>query len=72
MIHVLVFKTSVDSDERIALLKPALDLTAGAGNWNFALDDDDKILRIVAGKTDAEKTIRLLAENGFVCSELDD
>ena len=46
--EVLVFKTSVQSYENVDRLKPHLDALAGQGKWNFALDDCDRILRIVS------------------------
>lgn len=69
---VLVFKTSVDSPQEVKVLKPLLDLVAGRGRWNFALDDSDKILRIASGNMSVQSTIRLLQENGYECAELED
>ncbi|MCI0750988.1 MAG: hypothetical protein L0Y35_04060 [Flammeovirgaceae bacterium] len=70
--EILVFKTSVDSADRVKMLKPALDLAVGKGQWNFALDDRDKILRVVSSTANPQTTISLLIENGFKCSELTD
>ena len=69
--EVLVFKTSVDTPQRVKTLKPLLDSVAGRGRWNFALDDCDKILRI-ASKVNAQAAIQLLNENGYECAELED
>jgi hypothetical protein len=71
MMEVLVFKTSVQSYESVDQLKPLLDELAGNGMWNFALDDCDRILRIVSGSVRAEEAIVLLADQGFSCRELD-
>jgi hypothetical protein len=70
--EVLVFKTSVESQQSVNILKPLLDLVVGKGKWNFALDDCDKILRIASMNINAQATIRLLQENGYDCSELED
>lgn len=70
--EVLVFKTSVENSQHVKSLKPWLDLTAGKGKWNFALDDSDRILRIVSHHVDALTTIKLLQQNGYECSELED
>lgn len=69
---ILVFKTSVDSLQSVKTLEPLLDLVAGRGRWNFALDDSDKILRIASGNMSVQSTIRLLQENGYECAELED
>lgn len=68
----MVFKTSVESAQHVHLLGPFLDSVAGRGHWNFALDDQDKILRIASSKVSAEAAIQLLRQNGFECNELSD
>ena len=69
--EVLVFKTSVQSYESVAGLKPYLDALAGQGKWNFALDDCDRILRIVSCSIKPEEAVVLLSNQGFSCRELD-
>ena len=70
--EVLVFKTSITSYTGVASVAPVLDAMAGHGNWNFALDDCDRILRIVSNSVDPSLTIFALNELGFECSELED
>lgn len=70
--EVLVFKTSVASSGTVASMAPVLDAVAGHGNWNFALDDCDRILRIVSESVDPSLAIFILNEMGFECSELED
>ena len=70
--NVLVFKTSVKTSQHVSLLKPLLDSTAGKGKWNFALDDCDRILRIVSQHVNPTAAIKLLHDNGYECSELED
>ncbi|MBS1506606.1 MAG: hypothetical protein JSS79_08175 [Bacteroidetes bacterium] len=70
--NVLVFSTSVQTEEQAKFLAPHIDLLAGPGNWNFALDDCDKILRIVSASVKPEAPICLLSELGFRCEELTD
>lgn len=69
---VLVFKTSVENQQHVKLLKPLLDSAAGKGKWNFALDDCDRILRIVSVQIKPLTAINLLQENGYECAELED
>jgi hypothetical protein len=67
--EVLVFKTSVQSADHVLRLTPLLNQLAGT-NWNFALDDCDRILRIVA-PVESNAAIRLLIAQGFECEELE-
>ena len=71
MMEVLVFKTSVQSYESVNELTPLLDALAGKGKWNFALDDCDRILRIVSYSVRPEDAMGLLTAQGFSCAELD-
>lgn len=68
---VLVFSTTVQSLEQVKTLAPKINSLVGMGHWNFALDDCDKILRIVSDHVKAFHAINLLKENGFDCKELD-
>jgi hypothetical protein len=70
--EVLVFKTSVETPHHVKSLKPLLDSAAGKGRWNFALDDCDRILRIVSNRIHPLTAINLLNEHGYECSELED
>ncbi|MBK5277767.1 MAG: hypothetical protein JJE09_02780 [Bacteroidia bacterium] len=69
--EILVFKTSVQSFDSVDQLAPELDALAGKGTWNFALDDCDKILRIVSDSLLPDQAIGLLTDQGFTCNELD-
>jgi hypothetical protein len=68
--NVLVFSTSVQSMEQVQSLKPKIDSLAGKGKWNFALDDTDRILRIVSNGVKPQVAIQLLNQYGFECHEL--
>lgn len=70
--EVLVFKTSVETHQHVKTLKPLLDSAAGKGKWNFALDDSDRILRIVSNRIQPLAAINLLKAHGYECSELED
>ncbi|MBL7863004.1 MAG: hypothetical protein JNJ65_17710 [Cyclobacteriaceae bacterium] len=69
--EVLVFKTSVQSLESVNQLSPLLNELAGNDRWNFALDDCDRVLRIVSGRVSAHDAIQLLLGAGFDCEELE-
>lgn len=68
--EVLVFKTSVQSAEGVTKLTPLLNTLAGCNQWNFALDDCDRILRIVS-PINPNAAIHVLMEQGFYCEELE-
>jgi hypothetical protein len=70
--EVLVFTTTVESGDHVMALAPSLNSFVGPGYWNFALDDRDKILRIVSRAVEPVAAIRLLQEHGFECRELED
>jgi len=69
---VLVFRTSVETDEHISRLASVLDSFAGRGAWNFDLTDCDHILRIVSDEVRPEAASHLLSGLGFLCHELED
>ena len=68
---VLVFSTSVHSSDHVNRLAPVLNSFAGKGRWNFALDDCDRILRILSKDVEPVEAIQLLHEFGFECKELE-
>ena len=68
--EVLVFKTSVQNHESVNQLAPFLNGLVGQGQWNFALDDCDRILRIVSASVQPHQAIQLLSYQGFICEEL--
>jgi hypothetical protein len=70
--NILVFKTSVQSKEGVTSLKKSLDLVAGAGKWNFALDDSDRVLRVNAPREKLHLTVKILNNMGYLCEELTD
>ena len=69
--EVLVFSTSVQWQDQVKRLAPKINSLVGNGLWNFALDDCDKILRIVSDHVKAIHAIGILKENGFECLELE-
>ena len=69
--EVLVFSTSVDSYDHVNELTPLLDAFVGNGKWNFALDDADRILRIVSNDVNPVTAMNLLRDHGFECKELE-
>ena len=67
---IFVFKTSVQNENQINDLSSRLNKLLKDAQWNFDLDDCDKILRIDCQAEVLDETIRLLQTNGFDCQEL--
>jgi hypothetical protein len=68
---VIVLATSVESPIQVNFLSPELNTLAGAGCWNFALDDNDRILRVVSNTIQASDVVLLLERFGFSGKELE-
>lgn len=71
MKNVLVFATSVDSVLAVRTLSQSLDALCGANNWNFDLDDCDRILRVTSD-SDPVVIAGMIHCHGFSCQELND
>ena len=68
---VLVFITSIESLEKVSEVKPLLTSVRAIKDWNFDLDDCDKVLRIEAAGLNPGSVERLLHNAGFNCQELE-
>lgn len=70
---ILVFKTSVQTDEHIYRVQTILNTIESVIEWSFDLDDCDNILRIVTGSNiPAQRVEQLLNDAGISCRELED
>jgi hypothetical protein len=67
---IYVFKTSVTTKKMAKQLKPHLDKICINGNWNFDLDDCDRILRLVVTQKQKDKTVSLLKSMNIHCVQL--
>jgi hypothetical protein len=69
--HVLVFTTSVNEPEQVSRVSPLLTAVAAIEDWNFDLEDCDKILRVVSDDISPRYIEALLEDAGFSCMELE-
>jgi len=69
--EVLVFKTNVTSKRKVSKVSALLTSFPAIQQWNFDLDDCDKVLRIVATDLHPNSVESLLHTAGFNCQELD-
>ncbi len=70
--EVLVFKTNVQAEEQVSKIKPVLSGVKLISDWNFDLDDCDRILRVVVSGLHPRFIESLLEMCGFYCRELED
>ncbi|WP_284653325.1 hypothetical protein [Flavobacterium terrisoli] len=68
---IFVFKTSVKNKKQAKKLKPHIDKILPNAEWNFDLEDCDKILRIDSEEDIALIMINLLKIHNFDCEELE-
>jgi hypothetical protein len=68
--EILVFKTNVTSKRKVSRLGPLLASFPTIRQWNFDLEDCDKVLRIEANGLNPGSIERLLLGAGFDCREL--
>jgi hypothetical protein len=70
--EILVFKTDLESEDRLEIIKPFLDRHPGILKWNVDKHDVDKVLRIESENISPAIVISLVNEAGFLCEELPD
>lgn len=69
--EILVFKTNVTSRKKVSMIAPLLTSFPTIRQWNFDLDDRDKVLRIESTELNPGSVESLLLMAGFNCQELD-
>lgn len=69
--EISIFRTSINSPEKITLIKALLNTLVGSGNWNFDLEDNDYILRIYYQPILKNFLAREINKMGVECVELD-
>jgi hypothetical protein len=69
--EILVFKTNVNSKRKAGQAGLLLTSVPAIEQWNFDLDDCDKVLRIVGKGLRPGYVESILQKAGFYCTELD-
>ena len=69
--EILVFKTNVTNRKSVSRVASLLTSFPTISEWNFDLEDCDKILRIEANGVNPLLIEQLLHNAGFNCRELD-
>ncbi|MEO5777279.1 MAG: hypothetical protein ABIQ27_10250 [Flavobacterium sp.] len=68
---IYVFKTSVKNKKQSLKLKPHIDKILPKAQWNFDLEDCDKILRVDSKEPIVSAVIELLETHNYYCEELE-
>lgn len=69
--EVLVFKTNVSQQTQISKVQALLKAISTIENWNFDLEDCDRILKIVASNLSPRHIESVLRASGINCEELE-
>jgi hypothetical protein len=67
---IYVFKTTVNTENEVELLRPYIDKVLPSTKWNFDLEDCDKILRIDSTQNVIDLVKILFKIHDFKCEEL--
>jgi hypothetical protein len=68
---IYIFRTSVKTKNQIKRLTPHLNKVVPTDQWNFDLDDCDKILRIDTDENIVSRITELLKIHRIHCEELE-
>jgi len=69
--EIFVFKTNITSKKKVSKAGSLLISVPSIKQWNFDLDDCDRVLRIVATRLKPGLVESLLQSAGFNCHVLD-
>lgn len=70
MQNILVFKTNIQSDKDLLLVRELM-CSLGILDWNVDRQDIDCVLRVVSTKFSEAQLIAHVTAEGFVCEELE-
>lgn len=69
--EVLIFKTNVSNKRKVSEVSTLLTSVPSIKQWNFDLEDCDKVLRIESTGLNTHYVESLLQNAGFDCREMD-
>lgn len=67
---ISIFKTNIENNSQIEKISKQLDGLIGRFNWNFDLEDCDRILRVESDNSFTVEILDILKSKGFVAIEL--
>ncbi len=69
---IFVFKTNVETKQQVDSLRDQINESFTLSEWNFDLEDCDRIFRISIEENKIDNVISLFKKNVFACEELSD
>jgi hypothetical protein len=69
--EILIFKTNVSSKRKVSMVRHLLTSVSAIKQWNFDLEDCDKVLRVETVGLGPAYVETLLQNAGFDCREMD-
>ena len=69
--EILVFATNIERKRQVSKVESLLTCLTGIGDWNFDLEDCDRILRIESEGISPRHIETVLNNAGFNCRELE-
>lgn len=69
--HITIFKTSVETPGQVSRLYSALTTLPLIKQWNFDLEDCDRILRVITTELQPQAICQVLQTEGFSCEPLE-
>lgn len=70
--NLLIFKTNIETEEKVVTIKPFLNNHSNIIKWSIDLEDIDNVLRVKSTKSLSENDlINAIRIKGFYCDILD-
>ena len=69
--HIIIFKTDVATQTQASTLYPLLKALPPVQQYNFDLEDCDRILRIVSTEPETRAVCQVLKTQGFNCEKME-
>lgn len=70
--HIHIFRTELNTDESIAVLKETMNQHPDISRWHLDLEDVDKVLKVETVSLSEACIISLAGENQIFCEVLPD
>jgi uncharacterized HAD superfamily protein len=68
---ILIFRTNIIDAKHVKMVSPHIKQIEGVSKWNIDLQDEDKVLRVVANDIDATYVELVVQRAGYQCSEME-
>lgn len=69
---ILIFGTNIKTEKDRAIVSPVLNAHPEIEQWHIDLEDIDSVLRIETKTLNTEQVIKIITEQDYKCSELNE